>query len=122
MNDFFKKAKERITYIIKGDPDENVTPIRELANLSVLWPNGIVEEYPRHFHITDGKNACICDGSSYHTHLDCQYLEWELERDRQKPLRAVKIAAAENKGIHYCTECLRLDEIVDDENYDEEND
>lgn len=118
MSELLKRIKDHLIYVVKGSEDENITPIRELTKLSVVWPNGIVEDYPRHFQITDGENACICDGTSYHTHLDCQYLEWELENDRKRPLKAIKIATAESKGIHYCTECLRLNDVVDDEEND----
>ena len=108
MGDFFKKAKERLTYIIKGGEDENISSSKKPEMISVLMQDGTIEEYPENFKITDGINCAVCLGETYHIHLDCPMLK--MERDIHQ-VRGMYIKDAERKGIYKCWKCQEYDDI-----------
>ena len=113
MNDFLKKVKDHLIYVIKGDPDEN-TPQRstEPEMISVLMQDGTIEKYPENFMITDGINCAVCYGEQYHTHLDCEYLR--NERITRK-VKGMYIKDAERQGIYKCFNCKELDILFNNE-------
>lgn len=106
MNLFsWKKNKERPAENVK---DEFVAKPPEM--ISIIMQDGTTDKYPTNFHITDGKNAVICSGSSYHTHFDCKYLTDERSYS-SNPIRAIYTWDADAQGIDKCYECATLDEL-----------
>ena len=113
MSDFFKKVKDHLLYVIKGDPDENIPQKpNEPEIISVLMQDGTIEKYPENFRITDGINCAVCNGIVYHTHLDCQYLKNERIISKVK---GMYIKDAESKGIYKCFNCKELDDLYSED-------
>ena len=79
MSDFFKRIKDHLIYVIKGDDEPS-----QKDTITVLMQDGSFQTYPRNFIIDDNINGCYCGGSYYHTHLDCPYLSSEIAEGKQK--------------------------------------
>lgn len=105
MSDFLKKAKERLTYIIKGGEDENIPDKSQPEMIPVLMQDGTIEQYAKSFIITDDVNCVICNSKFYHTSLDCECLLYETNSGEQ--LKALTVKEAKKQGFTYCYPCSR---------------
>lgn len=97
ISDLFKK---------KSVDQEQTAPAKMIP---VLMKNGVVEEYPEHFIISDKKNCVVCSGKMYHTSLDCSFLKTEMNGGTQ--VKAMKIYDANAHGFDYCYECQKEMEL-----------
>ena len=77
-----------------------------VPQVSVTMPDGTIEEYPKHFIITDKVNCVSCGGEFYHYCLDCECLEWELGKS-DGIIRGMTIKDAKKEGKSVCGDCDR---------------
>ena len=90
--------------------------------ISVLMEDGTVEDYPKHFIITDNKYCAVCHSDAYHLHLDCKGLAWEMSQG-DYPVRQMTVKDALKAGMHTCMYCFEAsEEYFKDHNYDDEQD
>lgn len=88
----------------ESDPDSSLKPVK------VLMSDGTIEEYDALFHITDGVNCMVCDGSPfYHTHMNCETIQSAVKHGFK--IRAMEIYEANLKMIDKCYQCQQKDEL-----------
>ena len=104
MNGFFKKVKDHIYYVIKGDPDENAI---KADTIPVLMQDGAIEQYDPNFVITDHINCMVCSSKYYHTRFDCLFFRSEIIGNQA---RAMYIKDAIKQGYNTCNNCFEMSE------------
>ncbi len=72
--------------------------------ISVVMPDGTVDEYPEDFIITDKTNCIVCNSNYYHFKFDCCRLQWEKEHG-DDTIKGMTIKDAKKAGKSVCDEC-----------------
>lgn len=104
INNLKTKFNEMFPNENEPEADKSIKPVR------VLMLDGTTEEYDGMFHITDGINCMVCDGSPfYHTHMDCETIQDAVRHGFR--IRAMEIYEANHKGIDKCYQCQKKDDI-----------
>ena len=85
------------------------TPV-EHKMISVVMPDGTVEEYADTFQITDGINVAVC-GKTYHTHFDCPVFQMDRKLPMNLPIRGMYRVDAQAQCINDCYKCREYDEL-----------
>ena len=100
-------------FIKKEKPQETQKPAFDYPDkITVVMPDGSLEDYPCGFQITDGINAVHCQFDRYHTSFDCKELLFEIKSGL--PVKGMTIREAEEKGFHYCHLCESYAKMEDD--------
>lgn len=100
----FDTLKNKFNEMFPDDSDPKETP--PPVTVSIIMPDGSVEEYNEHFMITDGINCVICQGKFYHTSLDCESLKWE-HMNCDAPFKGMTVKDAKSAKMTYCQTCSR---------------
>lgn len=87
---------------------ETPRPTLEHPLIQIEMPDGTVQEYPENFHITDGIHCVVCRGDFYHTHFDCENLQWEKD-NTGNPIRGMFLKNAKSEHLTKCMNCDRQD-------------
>ena len=106
----FKKAIAKLR-----NEEENIEIDKDsyLYELEIIMQDGSIAKYPKGFIITDRINSVECEGKLYHTSLYCPKLRAE-SNDYTLPIKSLKIAEANKRGIDNCFYCeKRLYEELD---------
>lgn len=107
-----KKFNEMFPNENEPEIDKSNKPVR------VLMFDGTIEEYDSRYHITDGVNCMVFDGSPfYHLHMDCEDIQSAVRHGFQ--IRAMKIREAESKCMDKCYQCQKKDDIEKEWEIDE---